>query len=47
MLFGREQTKENIVVRGARVVDPVAGIDAVLDVRVDDPAIRVAIVKSA
>src|SRR6478672_221375 len=36
MLFGPEKTKENIVVRGARVVDPVAGIDAVMDVRVDD-----------
>jgi dihydroorotase len=36
MLFGPEKTKENIVVRGARVVDPVAGIDALLDVRVDD-----------
>ena len=35
MLFGPEKTKENIVVRGARVVDPVAGIDALLDVRVD------------
>src|SRR6478735_8803217 len=36
MLFGPEKTKENIVVRGARVVDPVAGIDALMDVRVDD-----------
>src|SRR6478672_4696540 len=39
MLFGPEKTKENIVVRGARVVDPVAGIDALLDVRVDDGVI--------
>src|SRR3954451_12905776 len=39
MLFGREKTQENIVVRGARVVDPVAGIDALLDVRVDDGVI--------
>src|SRR3954454_1666219 len=39
MLFGREKTQENIVVRGARVVDPVAGVDALLDVRVDDGVI--------
>jgi imidazolonepropionase-like amidohydrolase len=39
MLFGTEKTKENIVVCGARVVDPVAGIDALLDVRVDDGVI--------
>src|SRR6476660_407895 len=39
MLFGPEKTKENIFVRGARVVDPVAGIDALLDVRVDDGVI--------
>ena len=36
MLFAKDTPKENIVVRGARVVDPVAGVDAVLDVRVDD-----------
>jgi dihydroorotase len=34
MLFGRTG-QENIVVRGARVLDPTEGIDAVLDVRVD------------
>ena len=34
MLFGK-QGYENVVVRGARVVDPGEGIDAVLDVRVD------------
>src|SRR3954469_12107229 len=39
MLFGREKTQENIVVRGARVLDPAAGVDAVLDVRVDDGVI--------
>src|SRR5256885_14469690 len=39
MLFGPETTKENIVVRGARVLDPVAGIDALLDVQVDDGVI--------
>jgi dihydroorotase len=36
MLFAKDTPKENVVVRGARVVDPVAGVDAVLDVRVDD-----------
>src|SRR6266550_4402205 len=39
MLFAPGKTKENIVVRGARVLDPVAGIDALLDVRVDDGVI--------
>ena len=39
MLFAKDTPKENIVVRGARVVDPVAGVDAVLDVRVDDGVI--------
>src|SRR6185312_719086 len=34
MLFGK-QGHENLVVRGARVVDPGEGIDAVLDVRID------------
>ena len=39
MLFAKSTPKENIVVRGARVVDPVEGVDAVLDVRVDDGVI--------
>jgi len=39
MLFARNVAKENIVVRGARVVDPVEGVDAILDVRVDDGVI--------
>jgi dihydroorotase len=39
MLFATTAPKENIVVRGARVVDPVEGVDAVLDVRVDDGVI--------
>jgi dihydroorotase len=39
MLFGKTESKENIVVRAARVVDPVEGVDAVLDVRVDDGVI--------
>lgn len=36
MLFAKPAPAENLVVRGARVVDPVEGVDAVLDVRVDD-----------
>jgi dihydroorotase len=39
MLFGKAAAKENIVVRGARVIDPAEGVDAVLDVRVDDGVI--------
>jgi dihydroorotase len=39
MLFAKDGPGENIVVRGARVVDPVEGVDAVLDVRVDDGVI--------
>jgi dihydroorotase len=39
MLFAKAGPKENIVLRGARVLDPVEGIDAVLDVRVDEGVI--------
>ena len=39
MLFAKSAPKENLVVRGARVIDPAAGVDAVLDVRVDDGVI--------
>ena len=39
MLFAKDAPRENIVVRGARVIDTAAGVDAVLDVRVDDGAI--------
>ncbi len=39
MLFAKDAAKESIVVRGARVIDPVEGVDAVLDVRVDDGVI--------
>jgi dihydroorotase len=39
MLFVKDAPKENIVVRGARVIDPGEGVDAVLDVRVDDGVI--------
>ncbi|HVM18074.1 MAG TPA: dihydroorotase [Gaiellaceae bacterium] len=35
MLHAKSRRKENLVVRGARVLDPVAGVDAVMDVRVD------------
>jgi dihydroorotase len=35
MLFGKGEPKDNIVVRGARVLDPTEGVDAVLDVRID------------
>jgi dihydroorotase len=34
MLYGK-RGEENVVVRGARVIDPSEGLDAVLDVRVD------------
>src|SRR5580765_8477413 len=36
MLYAKNAPKENLVVRGARVLDPAQGIDAVMDVRVDD-----------
>jgi len=39
MLFAKADAKEYIVVRGARGLDPAAGVDAVLDVRVDDGVI--------
>jgi dihydroorotase len=39
MLFAKDAPKENIVVRGARVIDSVEGVDAVLDVRIDDGVI--------
>jgi dihydroorotase len=35
MLFSRNGRKDDLVVRGARVVDPTEGIDRVCDVRVD------------
>ena len=35
VLHGREAPGEDLVVRGARVLDPAEGVDAVLDVRVD------------
>jgi dihydroorotase len=34
-MWAKSNRKENVVVRGARVLDPVAGVDSVMDVRVD------------
>jgi dihydroorotase len=39
MLFAKDGAKENIVVRQARVLDPVQGLDDVLDLRIDDGVI--------
>jgi dihydroorotase len=39
MLFSKTAAKEDLVVRGARVVDPTEHVDAVLDVRIDDGVI--------
>src|SRR5438132_11459249 len=39
MLWASEQQKANVVFRGARVLDPAEGIDATLDVRIDDGVI--------
>lgn len=39
MLFAKGSPRENIVVRGARVIDTAAAVDAVLDVRVDEGVI--------
>ena len=39
MLVGQARPRANVVFRGARIVDPVEGIDSPLDVRVDDGVI--------
>ena len=39
MLYMSEKEKANVVVRGARVLDPSEGIDATLDVRIDNGVI--------
>jgi dihydroorotase len=39
MLYVKERHGENVVLRGARVLDPAEGIDAALDVRIDDGVI--------
>ena len=39
MLWASEQEQANVVFRGARVLDPAEGIDARLDVRIDDGVI--------
>jgi dihydroorotase len=39
MLFTKDAPRGNIIVRGARVLDPGAAVDAVLDVRIDEGVI--------
>jgi dihydroorotase len=39
MLFAKNAPKDSLIVTGARVVDPVEGVDAKVDVRVDDGVI--------
>ena len=39
MLYGKNGRKDDVVVRGARVLDPAHGLDQVCDVRVDQGAI--------
>jgi dihydroorotase len=39
MLWGKTAPNDDLVVRGARVLDPAAGVDSVLDVRIDDGVI--------
>ena len=39
MLFARSAPRDDLVIRGARVLDPTEGIDTVLDVRIDDGTI--------
>jgi dihydroorotase len=39
MLYSKSRQGENVVIRGARVLDPVEKIDAMLDVRIDGGAI--------
>jgi dihydroorotase len=39
MLFSKDTPGENLIVRGARVLDPAQGIDTVADVRIDDGVI--------
>jgi dihydroorotase len=40
MLFVKDAPKESLVVRGARVLDPVEGVDSQVDVKVDEGVIR-------
>src|SRR5262245_55170604 len=39
MLFRKEAPGEDLVIRGARVLDPARELDAILDVRIDDGVI--------
>ena len=39
MLYVKNAAKENLIVRGARVLDPVEGVDTHVDVKVDNGVI--------
>ena len=39
MLYVKDAPKQSLVVRGARVLDPVEGVDGQVDVKVDDGVI--------
>jgi dihydroorotase len=39
MLFCKDAAGENLIVRGARILDPAQGVDTVADVRIDDGVI--------
>jgi dihydroorotase len=39
MLFCKDAAGENLIIRGARILDPAQGVDTVADVRVDDGVI--------
>ena len=39
MLYVKSAPRDDLVILGARVVDPARSVDAVLDVRVDDGVI--------
>jgi dihydroorotase len=39
MLFSKHTAGENLIVRGARILDPAQGVDTVADVRIDDGVI--------
>jgi dihydroorotase len=39
LLHGRKRPKDDLVIRGARVVDPTERMDAIVDVRIDDGTI--------
>ena len=39
MLFVKDAPKESLIIRGARVLDPVEGVDSQVDVKIDDGVI--------